>query len=244
VDIIVSTENAGGHSGGAIDGDPPQSSATRRRTRAGALLEQEGGLATPSLRRRGSPPTFIAASGAGVGRLPKVTGAGGGPADQVYVTGRLNRLFVEAEDEAKRLKDEYVSGNTSCWRSLTTKALLGESCPNGRYARTADPSVARGSRQPAVTTPTPETTYQSLERYGPGSDRGGTPRQARSGNRPRRRDSSRHSGAVPPYQNNPVRSATWRGEDRDRGRISATNRRGDVPEGIKTSGSSRWIWAR
>ena len=41
--------------------------------------------------------------------MPKVTGAGGGPTDQVYVTGRLNRLFVQAEDEAKRLKDEYVS---------------------------------------------------------------------------------------------------------------------------------------
>jgi hypothetical protein len=36
-------------------------------------------------------------------RLPKVTGPSG-PPDQLYVTGRLNRLLVEAEDEARRLK--------------------------------------------------------------------------------------------------------------------------------------------
>ena len=41
-------------------------------------------------------------------RMPKVTGPSGGP-DQVYISGRLNRLFTAAEDEAKRLKDDYDS---------------------------------------------------------------------------------------------------------------------------------------
>ena len=40
--------------------------------------------------------------------MPKVTVGAGGPPDQVYVTGRLNRLLVQAEDEAKRLKDELA----------------------------------------------------------------------------------------------------------------------------------------
>ena len=41
-------------------------------------------------------------------RLPKVSGPAGGP-DQVYVAARLNRLLVQAEDEARGLKDEYIS---------------------------------------------------------------------------------------------------------------------------------------
>ena len=43
-----------------------------------------------------------------IGRIPRVTGdttTGQG----VYVTQRLNKLLVKAQDEAKKLKDEYVS---------------------------------------------------------------------------------------------------------------------------------------
>ena len=41
-------------------------------------------------------------------RLPKVTGTSEA-ANQIYVTGRLNRILAEAEIEAKKLRDEYVS---------------------------------------------------------------------------------------------------------------------------------------
>jgi len=41
-------------------------------------------------------------------RRPKVTGPGAAPG-QVFVTQRLARLLDTAEQEAKRLKDEYVS---------------------------------------------------------------------------------------------------------------------------------------
>lgn len=41
-------------------------------------------------------------------RLPKVTGSGAG--GQVYPSGTLTRLIVAAEDEAKKLGDEYLSG--------------------------------------------------------------------------------------------------------------------------------------
>src|SRR2546429_5811008 len=36
------------------------------------------------------------------------SGAAGGP-DQVYVTTRLTKLMTQAEEEAKRLKDEFTS---------------------------------------------------------------------------------------------------------------------------------------
>ncbi|WP_255950628.1 hypothetical protein [Streptomyces odontomachi] len=45
-----------------------------------------------------------------------MTGPGATPG-QVYVTQRLARVLDAAEQEAKRLKDEYVSVETSPWRS-------------------------------------------------------------------------------------------------------------------------------
>jgi ATP-dependent Clp protease ATP-binding subunit ClpB len=40
--------------------------------------------------------------------MPRVSQAGGA-AEQIYITGRLNRLLAQAEDEAKNLKDDYIS---------------------------------------------------------------------------------------------------------------------------------------
>src|SRR5262245_24013896 len=74
-----------------------------------ALLDQEQGLAPAilmksqinldSLKRRVQQE---------LERLPRVSGTAGGP-DSVYLTGRLNRLLTQSEDEAKKLKDDYVS---------------------------------------------------------------------------------------------------------------------------------------
>src|SRR2546430_12829952 len=38
----------------------------------------------------------------------KVSGPSGAP-EQVYVTSRLNRVLTQAEDEATRLKDDFIS---------------------------------------------------------------------------------------------------------------------------------------
>jgi ATP-dependent Clp protease ATP-binding subunit ClpB len=74
-----------------------------------ALLEEEDGLALSLLSK-----AEINVEGVKRGvdreleRLPKVSGPSGAP-DQIYVTGRLSRLLAKAEDEAKTLKDEYIS---------------------------------------------------------------------------------------------------------------------------------------
>src|SRR5690348_1514695 len=74
-----------------------------------ALVEQEQGLAAPILEKAGVSLEHLKSRATQeLERLPRVSGASGSP-DQVYVTGRLNRLLAQAEDEAKRLKDEYVS---------------------------------------------------------------------------------------------------------------------------------------
>src|SRR5215831_17356807 len=74
-----------------------------------ALLEQQGGLAPSILAKAGVPVDSLQRRlEAELDRMPKVSGPSGGP-DQIYVSGRLNRLLANAEDEAKKLKDEYIS---------------------------------------------------------------------------------------------------------------------------------------
>jgi ATP-dependent Clp protease ATP-binding subunit ClpB len=99
-------------------------------------------------------------------RLPKVTGPTGAP-DQVYVTGRFNRLLAQAEDEAKRLKDQFVS------IEHLLLAITDDGGPAGRifkeFGITRDRLMrslqeVRGSQR--VTTQNPEATYEALDRYG------------------------------------------------------------------------------
>jgi ATP-dependent Clp protease ATP-binding subunit ClpB len=132
-----------------------------------SLLEQEGGLATSvfnkadinsdSLKRRVEQE---------LERLPKVSVPAGGP-DQIYVTGRLNRLLAQAEDEAKKLKDEYIS------IEHLLLAMTEDAGATGRmfkeFGVTRERLVRalqeiRGSQR--VTSQNPEATYEALERYG------------------------------------------------------------------------------
>jgi ATP-dependent Clp protease ATP-binding subunit ClpB len=133
-----------------------------------ALLEQEGGLAGAILAKTGvATDLLLQRVEQELDRLPKVTGAGGGPADQLYVTGRLNRLFVQAEDEAKRLKDQYVSVEHFLLALTDDEGAAGRILAQMGVTRerlTQALREVRGSQR--VTSPTPETTYQSLERYG------------------------------------------------------------------------------
>src|ERR1700693_3109159 len=74
-----------------------------------ALLQQEGGLAPSILNKADAQLDSLRTRvQQEIDRLPKVSGPSGGP-DQVYVTNRITKLMTDAEDEAKRLKDEFVS---------------------------------------------------------------------------------------------------------------------------------------
>jgi ATP-dependent Clp protease ATP-binding subunit ClpB len=87
----------------------------------------------------------------------------------VFVTQRLSRLLDAAEQEAKRLKDEYVSVE----HLVLALAAEGSGSATGR--RLAEHGVTRESFLSAltevrgnqrVTSATPEGTYEALERYG------------------------------------------------------------------------------
>ena len=132
-----------------------------------ALLEQEGGLA-PSILLRADVPleSLHRKLRQEIDRLPKISG-GASRSDQVYVTARLNQLFADAEEQAKRLKDEYVS------IEHLLLAVAEDQGPAGKLLResglTRDRLMkalleVRGNQR--VTSQNPETTYEALQKYG------------------------------------------------------------------------------
>jgi ATP-dependent Clp protease ATP-binding subunit ClpB len=134
-----------------------------------SLLRQSGGLI----------PKLVASAGAntealinrletGLGKKPRTSGSGYDPT-KIFLSGRLSRLFVSAEKEAQRLKDEYVSVEHLFIEAIklddksdASKALkdLGPKLADFMKALTA----LRGNQR--VQSNTPEDTYEALEKYG------------------------------------------------------------------------------
>jgi ATP-dependent Clp protease ATP-binding subunit ClpB len=133
-----------------------------------ALLEQEGGL-VPRLFHHMDVPLDSFRSGlqAALERLPRVSG-GATAAGSIYISGELNRALLRAEDEARRLRDEYVSvehlmlGLIGAAEGALSElfATFGVTADRLLQALTA----VRGSQR--VTGPNPEQTYEALVRYG------------------------------------------------------------------------------
>ena len=134
-----------------------------------ALVQQEDGIV---------PKLLLKAEADSVGlveelerelaRRPRVSGSGYSP-DKILLSQRLARLLVKAEEEAKRLKDEYVSAEhlflalaeegrgTAAGRALAERRVTRE------FVMKALKDV-RGAQR--VTSANPEATYEALERYG------------------------------------------------------------------------------
>jgi ATP-dependent Clp protease ATP-binding subunit ClpB len=127
-----------------------------------ALLEQEGGLAPSILLRAGANTEAIHRRlTQDLDRLPRVSG-GATAMEQIYITPRLQQLLTKAEDEAKRLKDEYVSVEHILLAATDEKAFKDLGLTRERLMRTLQ--EVRGSQR--VTSPNPEDTYEALEKYG------------------------------------------------------------------------------
>jgi ATP-dependent Clp protease ATP-binding subunit ClpB len=132
-----------------------------------ALLEQEGGLAPSILTKAGIQVEPLARRlEAELGRMPKVSGPSGGP-DQVYVTSRLNRLLANAEDEARTLKDDYISVEHVLLAALDDGGAVGRLFKDFGLTRERLMQALRDVRgNQRVTSQNPEATYEALERYG------------------------------------------------------------------------------
>jgi ATP-dependent Clp protease ATP-binding subunit ClpB len=134
-----------------------------------ALLEQSEGLAPRLFALMGVPVNKLRGMvEQELERKPRVSG-GAVEAGKIYITQQLNRLFVKAGDEAKRLKDEYLSVE----HLLLAMVDEGRSTPAGRilvelgvtHQKLLDAlSSVRGNQR--VTSANPEASYEALQKYG------------------------------------------------------------------------------
>lgn len=134
-----------------------------------ALCEQEDGLLPRLLKKMDLAPGVVSDQViAALEKRPQVSGPAGEPG-KIYITPRLNQIFVRAEDEAKRLKDEYISvehlilglidegGSSAAGRILKELNITRE-----RFLKAL--ADVRGSQR--VQGANPEATYEALEKYG------------------------------------------------------------------------------
>ena len=134
-----------------------------------ALLEQPDGLVPPLLTQTGADAGKLRADlTSELSRRPKVSGPGA-PLGQVAVTQRLARLLDAADQQASRLKDEYVSVEHLLLAlidegtSSSAGRLLGDSgITKDSFLRAL--ATIRGNQR--VTSATPEGAYEALEKYG------------------------------------------------------------------------------
>jgi len=132
-----------------------------------SLLDQENGLATAILNKAGvSLDALMIKVQRELERLPRVTSPSGAT-DNQHLSGRFNKLLANAEDEAKKLKDDYVSVEHLLLAVSDDKGASGQTLKE--FGITRDRLLkalqeVRGSQR--VTTQNPEETYQALEKYG------------------------------------------------------------------------------
>ena len=129
-----------------------------------ALVAQPDGVVQPVLGKLGaSLDTVLMDTERAMKAIPKVTGAGG----QILLSPQLAQIFQAAEKEAERFKDEYISTEHLL---LAIADLKGDPAQMALEASGAHHeailkalAAIRGTQR--VTSPTPESTYQALERY-------------------------------------------------------------------------------
>lgn len=133
-----------------------------------ALLNQEGGLSAQLFKKmKVDVNRMVNACEREIDRIPKVTGPGR-EADKVYISQSVDAALVEAEEQAKAMKDEFVSVEH------ILLALIEK--PNGavksiftEFGVTRESFLAvlqkvRGNTR--VTSENPEDTYDALKKYG------------------------------------------------------------------------------
>ncbi len=132
-----------------------------------SMLDQDRGLTPAILNKAGvAADALTLRLQRELEKQPTVSSAGGAPENQ-YGSGRFNKILGEAADEAKRMKDEYVSVEHLLLAIGDDRGAAGNILREFGLTKKRLESVikeVRGSQR--VTTQNPEETYQSLEKYG------------------------------------------------------------------------------
>ncbi|MBR2391868.1 MAG: AAA family ATPase, partial [Clostridia bacterium] len=128
------------------------------------LFTQENGLIPEILKNMGvSSDEFLTEISAKLSKLAKVSGQ-----KQVYMSNDLNLAFVEAEKQAKNMKDDYVSVE-HLFLGLVIKANRDVQEIFKKFGISKDVFLkalmgVRGNQR--VTNENPENTYDVLKKYG------------------------------------------------------------------------------
>jgi len=129
------------------------------------LIEQREGIVPSIVQKIGADPAAVARAVRGeLGRLPRAHGG-----SQVALSPRLRQVTDAAEQEAERLKDDYVSTEhlfiaIASEGRRSTGARILEQHGITRDAILQALTAVRGSQR--VTSQNPEATYEALARYG------------------------------------------------------------------------------
>ncbi|MFQ7581217.1 MAG: ATP-dependent chaperone ClpB [Pilosibacter sp.] len=129
-----------------------------------SLLKLDDSLILKLITKMGiSGEQFTDEAEAALKKLPKVSGGG-----QVYLSQDLNKVLIDAEDEAKAMGDEYVSVEHLflCLLKQPNKAMkeLFRTYGIDRNKFLQALSTVRGNQR--VTSDNPEATYDTLNKYG------------------------------------------------------------------------------
>ncbi len=132
-----------------------------------SLIRQEGGLIPQLLRKMEiTVESLEAAAQTELRKIPSVRGSR--EADRFYITADVDATFTAAQEQAKAMKDEYVSVE-HLFLGLLDTARGGIKELFQTYRITKEGALkalqaVRGSQR--VTTDNPEGTYDALEKYG------------------------------------------------------------------------------
>ncbi|MCX6067340.1 MAG: AAA family ATPase [Chloroflexi bacterium] len=132
-----------------------------------ALIEQPGGVIPQILEHLNINPTTLSERlDAALRATPKANIFGGG-AGQIFITPRVKRIIDLANEEANRLKDEYISTEHIFLAILTERntpaARILESAGITRDRVFESIQQIRGGQR--VTDPQSESRYRTLEKY-------------------------------------------------------------------------------
>jgi len=131
-----------------------------------ALIQQADGLIPNLLKKLGATlPTLTRELEQSLEKLPQVTGPG--RVGQIYITPRLKTVLDQAEEEAERLKDDYISTEHLLLAIIQEGGLSASLLKQVGATRDQILTVLaelRGTQR--VTDATPEEKYQALTRYG------------------------------------------------------------------------------
>ena len=133
-----------------------------------ALAQQQDGLIPQMLQTLGvDANAFANAALQKVEALPRVTGSGRDP-EKIYISGDLDRALNAAEQQAKQMKDEYISVEHVFLGILqrpgkdASEIFKTFGITTEKFMQTL--STVRGNQR--VTSDNPEDTYNALKKYG------------------------------------------------------------------------------